>query len=134
MITYQVKTYVTTTIVANGLPIGKFIQNRLDTYKEPQREGTKKGDRIGFSKKKYLATLMMLLNTTQDCIAKTIGVSHGLLRKWNTEAEFKKIVEAHCREFAKTLNHTVSNDVQHYSKLLRQYIKDKQHIIEHYVP
>ncbi|MCX5814876.1 MAG: hypothetical protein NTX75_01355 [Proteobacteria bacterium] len=126
MITYQVKTYITTTIVANGFPIGKFVQNRLDTYEEPQREGTKKGDRIGFSKKKYLATLMMLFNTTQDCIAKTIGVSYGLLRKWNTEAEFKKIVEAHCREFAKTLNDTASNDVQYYSKLLRQCITKNQ--------
>jgi hypothetical protein len=43
----------------------------------------------------------MLQNLIQKEIAKKAGVSHGLLRKWNTEEAFKKQVEENRKDFAR---------------------------------
>jgi hypothetical protein len=78
----------------------QFIIEKYLSYEEPQRKGTPKGDPIGFSKKKYLASLLMLTNYKRKDIAKQyLGISYGLLRKWGTEYQFKETILQHCAEF-----------------------------------
>ncbi len=81
----------------------KFIQEKLKGYTEPQRKGTPKGQQIGLSRQKYLASLLMLTNIQQKEIADWIGVSFALIRKWNTEQIFKEEVERHSRDFVESL-------------------------------
>lgn len=80
--------------------LGSFVHERTRRYLEPSREGTPRGKTIGFSGVKYGATLYGLTNIKQKEIAEHLEVSHGLLRKWNTEEPFKAMVDKHCREFA----------------------------------
>lgn len=77
----------------------QFIVEKSFNYKEPQRKGTPKGDPIGFSKKKYFVSLIMLTNHKQKDIAKMAQVSFGLLRKWRTEKQFKEMILNHCADF-----------------------------------
>ncbi|MDY6862953.1 MAG: hypothetical protein SVR08_11885 [Spirochaetota bacterium] len=79
--------------------LAKFIAEKIRSYVEPQRKGTPKGEPIGFSKKKYMASLLMMTGFNQKIIASDLGVSYGLLRNWNTEKPFKKLVEKHNKEF-----------------------------------
>jgi hypothetical protein len=86
--------------------LSKFIKEKIDNYEEPQRKNTPRGDPIGYSRTKYLASLMLLRNYKQKEIATLLEISHGLLRKWNTEEDFKVLVENTCKEFFKlALNH-----------------------------
>lgn len=81
--------------------LSRFINDRVKHYIEPSRQGTPRGETIGFSDVKYLATLSCgLIQEKQKEIAEELKISHGLLRKWNTEEPFKKLMERHCREFA----------------------------------
>lgn len=77
-----------------------FIERKASQYVELSRSGTPKGRTIGFSKKKYLATLYMLTDDKQITIAMELGISYGLLRKWKTEGTFNAMFTRHCREFA----------------------------------
>jgi hypothetical protein len=77
-----------------------FIARKAGAYSEPSRRGTSKGHGIGFSKKKYLASLYMLTSDKRITIAMELGVSYGLLRKWNTEGPFRAAVREGCVEFA----------------------------------
>jgi len=79
-----------------------FIKNQLHTYKPPSRAGTPKGDKIGFSREKFLVSLLSITSLKQKDIAAQAAVSHGLVRKWNTEPEFKQAVEKHRGELADT--------------------------------
>lgn len=81
-------------------PLENFIEQKARAYAEPSRKGASRGHRIGFSKKKYLATLSMLTADKQITMAMELGISYGLLRKWNTEGPFRAMVGKHCREFA----------------------------------
>jgi hypothetical protein len=76
-----------------------FINKKLREYKAPSREGTPKGEPIGFFENKYQASLEMLTYATQSTMAERVGVTHGLFRKWTSEDDFKEKVEGHCREF-----------------------------------
>ncbi|OPY71003.1 MAG: hypothetical protein A4E57_00004 [Syntrophorhabdaceae bacterium PtaU1.Bin034] len=76
-----------------------FIEEKMKSYVEPQRAGTAKGDRIGFSSTKYLMTLFALAFGTKKEMAERSGVSYALLRKWHGEKEFKKTIERHRKEF-----------------------------------
>lgn len=82
------------------LLLNSFIREKLASYVEPQRKGTPKGEPIGFTKKKYHAGLQMLTSCLQKDIAKYVGVSHSLLRTWNTESNFKALVFSLRSEFA----------------------------------
>lgn len=79
-----------------------FIEQKKNAYETPSRRGGSKGEPIGFSRKKYLATLSMLTSDKQITVAMELGVSYGLLRKWNTEGPFREKVKRHCREFAES--------------------------------
>jgi hypothetical protein len=78
----------------------EFIAKKAVEYREPQRKGTPKGEPIGFPRNKYITSLAMMTDYPQKQIAKNAGVSHGILRKWNTEKQFKDKIAQHCRELA----------------------------------
>ncbi len=84
-----------------GELVTKFYMKKLRDYVEPQRKGTPKGLPIGFSIVKYQATFHMLRNIKLKEMAKDLGVSYGVLRKWNTEKDFKAIVKKNHEEFDK---------------------------------
>lgn len=77
----------------------EFIEEKYKKYSEPTREGTPRGETIGFSRKKYFATLLMMYNLKLKDIAKEAEVSYGLIRKWTTEKAFKDMVFDHYTEF-----------------------------------
>jgi len=78
----------------------QFLQTKIDTYQEPTRQGTSKGDPIGFSKQKFQCAVLSLSSDLQKDIAKACGVSHGMLRVWRTEAAFLKQTDDLAAEFA----------------------------------
>jgi hypothetical protein len=82
----------------------KFIDSKLVAYVEPTKEGTPKGEPVGFSLTKYQATLFTLRESLLDnedlkAQAKELGISYGLLRKWRSEEKFKDLVSQHEKEF-----------------------------------
>ncbi|MBN1226345.1 MAG: hypothetical protein JXA79_05090 [Deltaproteobacteria bacterium] len=79
----------------------RFIFDRAVHYDEPQRRGTPRGETVGLSYTKYLASLWMITSEKQKEIAEALGVSYGLLRKWNTEETFKEAVETNRRDFVR---------------------------------
>ena len=79
--------------------LDKFIKAKLDSYVEPQRKGTPRGEPIGFSKQKYEATLLLMTNSKQKDIAESLGISYGFLRRWRTEKKFLELTKKHCNEF-----------------------------------
>ncbi len=75
-----------------------FIRKRYKAYTSPKRKGTKKGEAIGFSRSKYHATLYFLFDTKRPenkliYLAKLVGESHNLIRKWHIEESFLKQIE-----------------------------------------
>lgn len=84
----------------SGTLLGNFVDEKVLRYVEPSREGTPRGETIGFSAVKYGASLYGLTNYKQKQIAENLKISHGLLRKWHTEEPFKEAVDKHCREFS----------------------------------
>jgi hypothetical protein len=81
-------------------------------YREPTRRGTLKGDKIGFTKRKYYASILVALtNWTLKDIAEKSEVSYGLLRKWKTEDDFKAEIETHQREFVAEIIDRVKTQV-----------------------
>jgi len=79
--------------------LSAFIEKKEYGYVEPKREGTARGEAIGFSKAKYRAILCCLRKTKIKDTAKLIGVSYGLLRKWRTEEPFKNKLSSLQGEF-----------------------------------
>jgi len=81
-----------------GGPLTDFIEEKIGSYLEPTRWGTPRGDPIGFPRVKCLATLLALTTHSQKDIARGIGLSYGVLRKWRSEAEFKQLIQQHRAE------------------------------------
>ena len=86
-----------------SLIIEEWIDIKIQLYKEPQRRGVKKGNLIGLSKIKYKASLLLAFKQNLKDIAKELGVSYGLLRKWGTEEEFNTKKAEHYRELKRLL-------------------------------
>lgn len=68
-----------------------FIKRKLKAYDEPQREGSRRGEPIGASTKKYYAAMLVLTDMSLEEIADEVGVSHGTVRNWKSDEEFKKL-------------------------------------------
>lgn len=79
----------------------EFIYDKLDSYIEPERKGTPKGDTIGLSRKKYEASIYNITNLKQKSLARLLDIPYGVLRKWRTEDIYKKEFRKHCVEFAR---------------------------------
>lgn len=71
-----------------------FINKKMRAYNPPasKREG-------GLFSQKYKATLIFLTNKLQEDIAREVGVSYGLIRKWRTEDKFWQTINEHYKEF-----------------------------------
>jgi hypothetical protein len=95
----------------NAIALGKAWANRLaQTYTEPTRAGTKKGEPIGLSRKKFHAGLLMILYDDLlglKEIATIVKVSPGLLKVWRTESKFKEVMQFACDWFIKRLIKTI---------------------------
>ncbi len=78
----------------------EFILYQLHNYREPTRAGTPKGDKIGFSRDKYYASILCgITNFNLQKIAEISNTSHGVIRKWRTEKDFKAACDQHCSDF-----------------------------------
>ncbi len=97
----------------------QFILQKINNYVEPSRLGTSKGEPIGFTKQKYTASLLMLQSLAQKNIAEIAGVSHGLLRKWNTEETFKNMIIQHAEDFGELF-------IKHWSEKAQRYLALKE--------
>lgn len=78
----------------------RFIKEKRESYVEPSRKGTPRGEIIGLSLEKYMASLFMLTSMNLKRISERSKVSYGLIRKWRTETPFKGQIEKHIMEFA----------------------------------
>ena len=84
----------------------QYIDSELQAYTEPAREGTPKGDPIGFSTKKLETALWMILfpNTYRlKEISKIVNISEGTIRVWRTQEDFKQRVNTAYREFGQII-------------------------------
>ncbi len=94
-----------------------FINGKIADYKEPQREGTPRGEMIGFSNLKYRASLLMITNLKQREISSMLEIPFGTLRNWNSEESFRDLVFMHCQEFANILvDHVKKEIAEHYEE------------------
>jgi len=100
-----------------------FIKNQLRAYKPPLRAGTPKGDKIGFSREKFLVSLLSITSLKQKDIAAQAAVSHAVVRKWNTEPEFKQAVEKHRRELADTFMACLNKWLKERERQDKEYSK-----------
>lgn len=80
-----------------------FITEQTAHYKEPERQGTAKGEPIGLSSIKYKSTLLFLTNLKGQEIADAGSVSHGLLRVWRTEDQYRSAIDKNTRIFARSV-------------------------------
>jgi hypothetical protein len=76
----------------------EFIESRIQKYTPPAREGTPKGEPIGFSREKYAASLWALTSLNQKEVAKLAGCKYETLRVWRSTEDFKAKVLAHAEE------------------------------------
>lgn len=125
IIYYVISSALTTSYMDNTL-LESFIERKAKAYAEPSRRGMSKGQRMGFSKKKYLATLYMLTADKQITMAMELGISYGLLRKWNTEGPFKAMVRQHCREFADTFVKYVVERYEQQENARNEYLNSSR--------
>lgn len=87
-------------LTRGGTWLADFINARIDAYVEPTRQGTPKGEPIGFSRVKYMATLFCLRRDNLKQIGHRFGVSHVVMRGWAIDPAFKRAVDEHRRAFA----------------------------------
>jgi hypothetical protein len=110
----------------------KFITDKITDYEEPQRAGTPRGERVGFSATKYHASLLALTDDVIDDQAQRLHISYGMLAKWRSEEDFKKLVLEHIEEFAHVFlanifrtDEDLFSDVSNYSTALLRAVQDK---------
>lgn len=72
--------------------IEMHVKSSLRDYREPERKGTPKGDKIGMSKRKKFAAMFCAAYPLVSLryIAERCGVSLGVLRVWRTQDDFKR--------------------------------------------
>lgn len=105
--------------------VTEFIFLKYSNYDEPVRKGTPKGEKIGLSKKKYLASILVgTTNWKLKKIAKSCDVSYGLLRKWKTEPDFRAEADRHCTEFVKEIVERIKTGFEKQHKNLHDYYEE----------
>lgn len=103
-------------------PLADFIGRKINSYREPSRKGTSKGEPIGFSRVKYTAMLLGLTNTDLRKEARDLGVGYGLLRKWRTEADFKKAMSSHAEEFVDEIIEALGVEVEKNDRAFHKFL------------
>ncbi len=109
--------------------VKRFAQAMIENYEEPIRAGTKKGDRIGFSKKKVHVGLLCALYP--NClklkeVAKMAGVSERVLLTWRAQKDFLEFMEKEHNLMGQSICHTIES-VMHNEEI--DLIGDKAVII-----
>ena len=95
-----------------AIQFGKaWIEILVESYVEPTRAGTPKGQNIGLSRKKYEVALLMILYSRFGLNLKEIGaiakVSEGLIRLWRTEDDFQKVSFDAIHSFSEVFANTI---------------------------
>ena len=80
--------------------LSEYICDQAAKYREPEREGTRKGDVIGLSSVKFKTALLHLTLLSGVEIAEILNVPYGSFRVWRTEEEYKAVIDTHIRDFA----------------------------------
>ncbi len=96
----------------------EFIFEKLDSYIEPERKGTPKGDAIGLSRKKYEASIYNITSLKQKSLARLLDIPYGVLRKWRTEDIYRKELRKNCAEFARRFCNRIELLAQEEFRLL----------------
>jgi hypothetical protein len=104
----------------------QYIDQQVKGYEEPTRLGTPRGDKIGFPLNKYILCLIAgltnySLRAIGDEYGKNLGVSYGLLRKWNSEPDFKALKHEAQKEFAYKVYKFVRSELEEYLKENHDY-------------
>jgi hypothetical protein len=102
--------------------IWEYALYKLKRVDEPKREGTPKGEKIGFTGKKHFASILVgIKNDKLKDIAKQSEVSYGLLRKWKTEPDFQGAAENHCSEFVAEIVKRIRNHLKKQTKSFEDF-------------
>jgi hypothetical protein len=91
--------------------LSRFIRHRLAQHVEPTRLGTPRGTPVGFTRKKLAAALAALTSADVKQTAAEVRVSYGVVRKWRTEAPFRRLVERLEEEFIESFLGRVDAEV-----------------------
>jgi hypothetical protein len=79
--------------------LAKFIWEKFSSYVEPKRRGVPKGEKIGLSLVKYLASLIRLTAFSGKAISEAMDLSYGVFRLWLIDDAFNRAVDAHIQDF-----------------------------------
>jgi len=122
-----------------GTIYNNWNESKLDTYTEPIRKGTKKGDSIGLSSQKHKYALLMLCSEYQSTreASKVIERPVSLISKWKTEKHVQKEIDKLSNEFVEHVmgiltdknneykTWAVMYEFPHYSASVREQVIEK---------
>lgn len=115
----------------------KFIYDKKSKYKEPSKKGIPRGEKVGFSKQKYDASLELMKEVSLVELAKSENISYSVVRIWNREPEFEVQIAQNCKEFALIvvahLKETIMNSFERYFEFWSGRI-DEEPVIERTYP
>lgn len=98
-----------------------FLRTQIADYREPTRKGTRRGEKVGFPKHKYVASLFMVTSLNQRQIADRLGIPHKLLLKWHMEEDYRAAIESHCKKFLQILKDDIHSkkpgSIEHLSRI-----------------
>lgn len=100
----------------------KFLNKKLKGYDEPERKGKRKGEVIGFSRKKYAASLAMLTTDPPQQIAKVLEIPIGSIRNWCMQDSFLDLQYKHAEEFIKCLEKYTKEKFSKHFKSCTDYL------------
>lgn len=105
------------------LPLEDFISNKIKNYKPPEKEGVPRGERIGFPREKYHASLLLLSMDSIKEVAKEVNAPYGSVRNWKIEKEFKELADKHANEFAEIFIKTIKKRAKERYKEMTEIFK-----------
>jgi len=98
--------------------LSRFITEKAEGYVEPTREGTARGNPIGFPREKHLAVLSnALTGHSLKGLAEKLNISYGVLRNWSTEPEFKRLMQQYRQDFIELF---FTHFRKHYEKIRKR--------------
>lgn len=116
-----------------------FIKDELDKLKTrpiPTRRGTPRGEPIGFPPVKIkAAVLCMRKDVPLQEVAKKVGISYGLLRKWRSEDKFKEEINKCWQYYILRRDQMILSLGKHYIHSLRGYFnQDTDYLTKNTTP
>lgn len=80
-----------------------FIETKMKTYSALEAQNADQDTDQDAAKTKYLASLWMVFSVTgimqQEEIAQQSGIARGILQGWESDKEFKALVECNYKDF-----------------------------------